>query len=82
MKGKDYMKYQANLLKMSVHPMFHKLFKKLNNEEMAAIVDFLKRTEEVDNNQYAHLCNRWYLDQAKPRNYNDMWAIVTQVRNI
>lgn len=76
------MKYQNNLLKMSVHPMHYKLFQKLSNEEMAVVTAFVKNTENLDNDQYIFMCNRWYLDQPKPKHYADMWAIISQVRNV
>jgi len=76
------MKYQSNLLKMTVHPMHSKLFQKLNDEELAAVTAFININEDLTDDEYAFICNRWYLDQPKPKHYSDMWSIVTQVRGL
>ena len=76
------MKYQSNLLKMTIHLKHSKLFQKLNDEELAAVTAFINFNEELTDDEYAFISNRWYLDQPKPKNYADMLAIVSQVRKI
>lgn len=76
------MKYESQLLRMSVHPSHYRLFAKLSDEEQAAVVAFIKNTEDLDDDQYMFVCNRWYLDQPKPKHYTDMWSIVSQVRGV
>jgi hypothetical protein len=68
---------RLNLLKS--HPHLKGLFKKLTKSELAIVEKFVADSESLDNNAYALKCNRWYLDQPKPKHYSDMWAIVSQL---
>jgi len=60
------------------HPMIFSLFKKISKREHDLCLEFLKATESLNNDDFALKCNRWYLNEEKPKNYSTMWAIVSQ----
>lgn len=67
-----------NMEKLKSHPVLKGLFKKLTQAELCDVTHFIMKHGELDADAYAHHCNRWYLDQPKPKHYSDMWAIVSQ----
>lgn len=69
------------LASMEKHPIYGKLFDKLTADELSETINFIHNNQSLNDNQYMHKANRWYLDiTAKPRHLVDMWSIVTQVR--
>jgi hypothetical protein len=61
------------------HLMLGKTFSKLSELEIELCLDFIERHKSVDNGEFGHFVNRWFLDQVnKPKHWVDMWALVMQ----
>jgi hypothetical protein len=58
--------------------MFGRDLKKLKPDEIAACEQFIRDHEHLSFGDYALKCNRWMLDQPKPKRYSLMWALVMQ----
>ncbi len=70
----------SNLIAMPAHPVLGKLFNKLNQTELDAVVEFVRENDHLDDNAYMEKANRWHMDSPRPKHHSDMWAIVTQCK--
>lgn len=66
------------LQELAKHPVLGKLFKKLTREELSVLTTFIYEHEHLDDNQFAHVANRWMIDKLKPKHFTDMWSIAIQ----
>lgn len=71
---------EQKIYKLMEHPMIGSLFKKLTKAELETCKAFLSESEHLNDDDFALKCNRWMLDQPKPKNYSTMWAIVSQCK--
>jgi len=65
---------------MAEHPMLGKLIKKISAKERESCEQFLRINEDLNSDNFAHKCNRWMLNETRPKNYSAMWAIVSQCK--
>ena len=75
------MSRKTNLIKLTAHPMLHKLFSKLTKSELEMVTKFVHENNDLEKNEYMFKANRWLLNEEKPKHYSDMWAIITQVED-
>jgi hypothetical protein len=66
---------------MKLHPMHGNLYRKLSEKEREQCRDFIRQNDHLDRDDFAEKANRWMLDQARPKRYSDMWALVFMVSN-
>lgn len=59
------------------HPMIGNLYKKIRPEDHQFCLNFLKDTEELNDDDFSAKINRlWMDDPNRPRTSGEMWAIL------
>ena len=63
---------------MGTCPVRMGMYKRLNAEQKGLCLAFIAEHDHEDHNQFALALDRWYMDQPKPRRYNEMWALLLE----
>jgi hypothetical protein len=62
--------------RLSEHPWFNKVYKKLSASERWACRDFIIRNAKADPHEFESAINRWFLDNnQKPKNWTSMMEL-------
>lgn len=69
------------LMSFQNHTMHKKMFKKLSQQELGMLINFVKENENINVNEYTYKVNRWLLDQEKPKNHAVMWALALMAKD-
>lgn len=68
-----------NMQKLRGHTVLGALFRKLTQNEMFLVEQFLEQNELLSDDDFIIKVNRWYLDSSdKPKHLTNMWSILIQ----